>query len=160
MCSVFGIVIYFRTLLEGDSMSRSINQPTLESHRATVSSTPSKCSRYQTIDGESAGYSTFSSTYSCSKLCEFLGLINFYHCFIPKCADILQPLNDLLSSSASKSNMLNWTDATITAFRAAKEALVNTTLLMHPKLKAPNSLMVDAYNRGAGAILQQYIEGE
>ena len=33
------------------------------------------------------------------KLREFLGLVNFYHRFIPGCADILHPLNDLLTSS-------------------------------------------------------------
>ena len=30
------------------------------------------------------------------KLREFLGLVNFYHCFVPHCADILLPLNSLL----------------------------------------------------------------
>ena len=34
------------------------------------------------------------------KLREFLGLVNFYHRFIPRCAHILQPLNLLLSSGS------------------------------------------------------------
>ena len=33
------------------------------------------------------------------QLCTSLGLINFYHRFIPGCAKILRPLNILLSSS-------------------------------------------------------------
>jgi hypothetical protein len=35
------------------------------------------------------------------KLREFLGLVNFYHRYIPDCADILHPLNDLLSAKDS-----------------------------------------------------------
>ena len=38
------------------------------------------------------------------KLREFLGLINFYHRFLPQGATILQPLNDLLAEPASKGN--------------------------------------------------------
>ena len=33
------------------------------------------------------------------KLREFLGLVNFYHRFIPRCASILAPLNALLKST-------------------------------------------------------------
>ena len=36
------------------------------------------------------------------KLREFLGLINFYHCFIPNCADILRPLHTLLTTTKAK----------------------------------------------------------
>ena len=43
---------------------------------------------------------------------------------------------------------------------AMKEALPNATLLMHPKLEAPTSLMVDASDTGMGAVLQQHINGE
>ena len=41
---------------------------------------------------------------SLRQLREFLGLINFYHRFIPNCAAILEPLNSMLSSP-TKGNM-------------------------------------------------------
>ena len=34
-------------------------------------------------------------------LCKFLGLISFYHHFIPNCAQLLQPLNNLLSTTST-----------------------------------------------------------
>ena len=43
------------------------------------------------------------------------------------------------------------------AFRVAKDALVKATLLSHPVLNAPTSLMTDASNVAVGAILQQFI---
>jgi hypothetical protein len=36
----------------------------------------------------------------------FLGMVNFYHRFLPNCAEILKPLTDLLKGGAK---MLEWT---------------------------------------------------
>ena len=90
------------------------------------------------------------------KLREFLGLVNFYHRFIPGCADILHPLNDLLSAKDCTKNV-QWNDDAISAFVAIKEALANATLLSHPKPDAPTSIVTDASDIAVGAILQQYI---
>ena len=49
----------------------------------------------------------FPQPTSLCKLREFLGLINFYHHFIPKGADILQPLNTLPSPQLPTTPM-NW----------------------------------------------------
>ena len=38
------------------------------------------------------------------KLREFLGLVNFYHCFVKDCARIMQPLNVLLATSKDDKN--------------------------------------------------------
>ena len=38
-----------------------------------------------------------------------LGLINFYNCFFTNCAQILQPLNALLSHSKTKPKEVHWT---------------------------------------------------
>ena len=40
------------------------------------------------------------------QLREFLGLVNFYHLFIPRCTHILKPLNSLLYATG---NELQWT---------------------------------------------------
>lgn len=94
------------------------------------------------------------------KLREFLGLINFYHRFIPKCANILQPLNDLLSAAKGACKEVCWNDTASEAFTAIKESLAKATLLMHPKPNAPTSLTVDASDTAVGAVLEQHIEGE
>ena len=94
------------------------------------------------------------------KLREFLGLVNFYHRFLPNCATILQPLNHLLSASVSNTKELCWDDAATTAFTSIMEALAKATLLTHPKPKAPTCMMVDTSNTVIGAVLQQYIRSE
>ena len=77
------------------------------------------------------------------QLREFLGLINFYHRFIPQCAHVLQPLNTMLASTRS-SQRLVWTAETTAAYIRAKEALADATLLNHPKPSAPTCIVTDA----------------
>ena len=94
------------------------------------------------------------------KLREFLGLVNVYHRFVPNCANILQPLNALLTNSKNGTKTIVWNAAAITAFTSIKETLANVTLLFHPKSDAPTCIMTDASDVAVGAVLQQYINGE
>ena len=89
------------------------------------------------------------------KLREFLGLINFYHRFVPNCAGILQPLNAMLSHSLANDRVLSWTQLTTDAFKQAKEMLARATMLFHPKPDTLTSVMTDASNKAVGAVLQQ-----
>lgn len=89
------------------------------------------------------------------QLRQFLGLVNFYHRFLPNCAQILQPLNALLNNSKRRSDSVTWTEATETAFTAMKDALANATLLSHPKPDAETC----ASDIAVGAVLQQRIDG-
>ena len=89
------------------------------------------------------------------QLREFLGMINFYHRFIPNCAAILEPLNSMLILSTKSKQTLNWTDATTAAFTDTKEALAKATLLAHPKPHALTCIMTDASDRAVGAVPQQ-----
>ena len=58
--------------------------------------------------------------------CKCLVLINFYYCFFTNCAQILQPLNTLLSHSKTKPKEVHWkTEALSTE---VKEALVGNFL--------------------------------
>ena len=88
------------------------------------------------------------------KLREFLGLVNFYHRFIPKCAHELQPLNALLAGSSKE---VTWTTEALQAFYLIKDMLAETTLLSHPKPDAPLCIMTDASNVAVGAVLQQQV---
>ena len=92
----------------------------------------------------------FPQPISQRKLREFMGLLNFYHRFLPHCAELMRPLHALL---AHRTQTVTWNDAAVTAFNATKDALANGTLLSYPKPDAPTCLMTDA------AVLQQYIDG-
>ena len=91
------------------------------------------------------------------KLREFLGLINFYHRFIPHAADLLHPLNQLLTSHKEGSRTVSWTDEARKAFETAKDALVKATLLTHPQLNGQLAIMTDASDAAVGAVLQQKV---
>ena len=93
------------------------------------------------------------------KLRHFIGLVNFYHRFLPHCAKLMQPLHALLSSSKPKSQTLTRNDTALASFNATKEALANATLLCYPKSDAPTCLMTDASETAVGVVLQQYFAG-
>jgi cleavage and polyadenylation specificity factor subunit 1 len=84
----------------------------------------------------------------------FLGMINFYHRFIPRCASILHPLYDSLRGKSQTAEVI-WTPANSAAFDAAKAALSDATLLAHPRPDAPLALSSDASDVGVGAVLEQ-----
>ena len=92
------------------------------------------------------------------KLREFLGLVNFYRRFIPNGATPLQPLNQLLSRSTSRT--LDWNDAALKAFDDVKDALAQATLLVHPESGAQTCIMTDTSEVAVGAVLQQFINGQ
>ena len=94
------------------------------------------------------------------KLREFLGLVNFYHRFIPCCATILTPLNSMLKSTAPNNRELCWTTAATAAFQEIKDALANATILVHPQPDAPINVMTDASDIAIGAVLQQHLNGQ
>ena len=94
------------------------------------------------------------------KLCEFLGLINFYHRFIKNCATLTKPLNTLLSTSKQDTQPLQWTDDTSDAFTTVKQALATATFLFHPTPDAPTSIMTDASACAVGTVLQQYVDNQ
>ena len=72
------------------------------------------------------------------KLHEFLGIVNFYHRFLPH---ILNPLHHLLKTTHGD---FNWSIAATNAFEQAKELLATATLLNHPAPDAPTCIMTDA----------------
>ena len=99
----------------------------------------------------------FPQPTSLKKLRQFLGLVNFYHCFIPGCARILQPLNAMLTGPSKGDRCLVWTPDAEAAFIAIKEALADATLLVHLQADAPTCLITDASDVAVGAVLQQKI---
>ena len=83
-------------------------------------------------------------------------MINFYHRFIPHCADILRPLHSLLTATKPKTPP-NWTDTALKAFNDIKQTMTDASLLSYPKPDPPTNIMTDASNTAVGAVLQQHI---
>ncbi len=90
---------------------------------------------------------------------EFVGMVNFYHRFVPRAAQFMQPLFQALSGGKAKNAVLEWTPKMANAFTATKEALANATLLVHPVADAPTSITVDASDTAIGGVLEQEING-
>ena len=90
------------------------------------------------------------------QLQEHLGMVNFYHRFVPSAAALMQPLYKAVDM---KCKLLVWTSELDTSFKQSKEALANATMLVHPCHEAPTSLTVDASDVAVGAVLEQLIDG-
>ena len=93
------------------------------------------------------------------QLREFLGMVNFYHRFVPHCAQVFHPLHTLLTHTHTKSE-LQWSDECISAFEKPKTALSQATLLFHPTPDALTSVMTDASNIAVRAVLQQIVDNQ
>lgn len=114
----------------------------------------------QPLDERVTAIREFPRPSSRRKLQEFLGMINFYHRFIPHCAAILQPLHQLLSYASPGDQALSWTTQADASFAAVKDALAHASLLFHPKPDAPLCIMTDASDKAMGAVLQQQLKRE
>jgi hypothetical protein len=101
--------------------------------------TPRWQSQDSSASSKSSGYRSFSTTNISPPVSD---LTNFYHCFIPECVKIVEPLIALLSWGHEQ---LSWDD---------------TTTLAHPKQHALINVTPDASNMAVGAVLQQYIDGQ
>ncbi len=90
-----------------------------------------------------------------TELQRFLGLINFYRCFLPAAAAVLKPLTDALAGTGTKKR-LTWTTHMQQSFSSAKQLLSKATLLAHPHPTAAVSIASDAH---VGGVLQQWSHG-
>ena len=62
----------------------------------------------------------------------FLGMVNFYRCFVPKDTCTLLPLTDCLCAGQPSNSALSWTPLKSCAFQEAKSALASAMWLQHP----------------------------
>ena len=93
---------------------------------------------------------------SVKSLQEFIGMINYYHRFVPHLASTMAPLYLVLQG---KPKSLQWGPPQDAAFSAAKKALANATYLQFPEPSAPLLLSTDASDVAIGAVLEQVVHG-
>ena len=84
-----------------------------------------------------------------TELRAFLGLVNYYHKFLPNLSSTLSPLHILLR----KSTKWNWTQNQQIAFDKVKELLQSDALLVHFDSTKPLLVYADASPHGVGAVL-------
>nr|VZI26835.1 unnamed protein product [Spirometra erinaceieuropaei] len=100
--------------------------------------------------------STFPVPTTIDQLRRFLGMVNYYHRFLPHGATILQALNSLLTHS---NKILVMTEEAVKSFNDVKAAHASATLLAHPRADAQLTLMTDASRTAVRASLQQTVGG-
>lgn len=94
------------------------------------------------------------------ELRRFLALVNSYKRFIPHATDIQIELRKLIPDNRKNdARKLSWTATAEKAFQECKRSLADATLLHFPDATKPLSLLIDASNTAAGAVLQQLDEG-
>ena len=93
------------------------------------------------------------------QLRRFIGMLNFYRRFIPKCSTILRPLTDILDR---KNRPITLEGETLLAFNAAKDALANFTSLSYVSADPQTRLLLttDASDTGVGAVVEQEMDGQ
>ncbi|GFR61292.1 Pol polyprotein [Elysia marginata] len=82
----------------------------------------------------------------------FLGMVNYYHRFLPRIAPILAPLH---AQASGKGQNIDWSADCQESFNKVKEIPSRSALLYHPQPDAPTSLTGDASNTAVGAQLEQ-----
>lgn len=85
----------------------------------------------------------------------FLGVINYYHRFIPMAAAVLRPLHRLSQQKPAHCT-IKWTKEEEKAFNEARGLLCNSTLLTFPAVDGILALCTDASEVGIGAALEQW----
>ena len=82
---------------------------------------------------------TFARPTTIKGLQQFVGMLNFYHRFVPYAVHIMRPIYDAL---AGKPMTLKWSDELDEPFTTAKEALAQATMLVHPHADKPHSQLM------------------
>jgi len=101
-----------------------------------------------------AAIQQFSPPATAAQLHKFIGMINFYCRFLPRCAALLQPLYHAMRGKKLKA-VLEWTPSMLHAFNSVKASLSEAALLAHPRPGSTLALLTDASDVGVGATLEQ-----
>ncbi|XP_048590142.1 uncharacterized protein K02A2.6-like [Nematostella vectensis] len=84
----------------------------------------------------------------------FLGMLNYYACYIPNITTILSPLHQLLV----KDTPWNWSEAHEKSWNQAKSTLHSSQLLVHYSLERELTLACDASPYGLGCVISHVMD--
>ncbi|XP_031355108.1 uncharacterized protein K02A2.6-like [Photinus pyralis] len=101
------------------------------------------------LDDKTTAIRNATTPTNVEELRTFLGLINYYHRFIPDLATKIKPLNSLLGKEVK----FIWSDKCKKAFDIIKKELTSDRVLMHYDPKLPLIVENDASSVGLGAVL-------
>ena len=101
----------------------------------------------------------FFTTPKKSNLTHYLGLIHYYHHFIPKCSEQLYLLHQLTHGQKPSDNIA-WTPSPVQVFNASRNILASATLLTHPSHNVLIRLTTDASDQAVGGMLEQLQAGK
>lgn len=150
--TVFERLIKYNIKLSSNKCVLGVQELNFLGHRVTTSGIHPTHEKIDVIKN-------FPKPNTLKELSSFLGLLNFYRPFIPKCAEIIKPLCKLTGKIKKNSQVpVPWSEEADDAFARAKKALAEATELHHPDLNAPLSIVVDTSGKATGAILQQFCE--
>ena len=92
-----------------------------------------------------------------TEVCSFLGFMNYYCKFIPKYAQIVLPINQLVSgeNANKKKTLVEWNEECQEAFNKLKQLCSQIPILGYANYKKPFKLHTDASENGLGAVLYQ-----
>ena len=85
-----------------------------------------------------------------------VGLFSYYRRFIPHFSEIVKPLVKL----TEKNQPFVWSETQEFAFQELKRRMMETPILVHPRMDGEFILDTDASNEGIGAVLSQLQDGE
>ena len=117
------------------------------------------------LDAKVEAIARFPPPRTFANLSEFLGMVHFYHRFIPQCSTVAKPLHDLTKAAKSRGGSTktippaDWGAAQQTSFEALKNVLSKATSLTFPDPDAETRLVTDASDVAAGGALEQLIDG-
>lgn len=91
-----------------------------------------------------------------------VGMVNYYHRFLPHLADQLVPIYNQMNSliKLGKKAIFSWPSDCQIALETIKDSLANCTLLAHPKENTVYCIRTDASNTACGGVLEQLNENE
>jgi hypothetical protein len=86
----------------------------------------------------------------------FCNLVNVYRKYIPKLADKMAPLTDLMRGSPPKGAAIQWSGKEEDSFQLLKKLVTSEPVVKHPKIGEPFYIDPDSSQLAIGAVLQQY----
>lgn len=113
--------------------------------------------RLATLPQKVEAIQNFLKPQNVKELRRFLGMVNFYHRFIPDIASAQSQLQEAITGhKQSSQTQIEWTTEKEATFKKLKDDLANATLLTFPDPLAQFSLQTDASGSAIGAVLQQW----